>query len=52
MFFCEYCKLFKDTYFENHLRRAAFGFVKKNLTKAILKLENYLQRPVYRKVEF
>ena len=23
MFFCEYCEIFKKTYFEKHLRRAA-----------------------------
>ena len=27
MFFCEYCEIFKSTYFEEHLRRVAFGVV-------------------------
>ena len=25
MFFCEYCEIFKNTYFEEHLRKAASG---------------------------
>ena len=30
MFFCEYCEMFKKTYFEEHLRPVASYFVKKN----------------------
>ena len=26
MFSCEYCEIFKNTYFEEHLRKAATGF--------------------------
>ena len=28
MFFSEYCKIFKNTYFEAHLLTAAFDFLK------------------------
>ena len=28
MFFCEFCKIFKNTYFTEHLRATASGLVK------------------------
>ena len=30
MFSCEYCKIFKSTYFEEHLQMTASYFMKKN----------------------
>ena len=30
MFPCEYCEIFKDTYFEEHLQTTASYFMKKN----------------------
>ena len=47
MFSCEYCEMFKKTYFEEHLRPVASYFVKKNkyswrLNNSSIKILNQL----------